>query len=344
VADQRPALPDWPRAHGAPLLPAALRSCPEDFCVDEILGFDASDDGEHDLLFVEKMSANTDWVARQLARHAGIRPADVGYSGLKDRHAVTRQYFSVRRPGRDGTDWSAFTADGVRLLSVRRHRRKLRRGSHAANRFRITARAAGLGDHGDIIAARWERIGLDGVPNYFGPQRFGRDGGNLSLALELFAGRRLRREQRSLALSAARAYLFNRIAAERVRAASWNRLLPGDIVNLAGSGSIFAAAEVTPDLATRCQDFDIHPTGSLWGEGAPRCVAAAADIELIAVAPAQAFADGLVASRLEVDSRPLRVRPESPVLELGATSTVFEFVLPPGSYATSILRELFSDP
>ena len=106
------SLPDWGRALGPVLFAATIRSRPADFIVVEGLDIDLSDDGEHDFLWIEKTSANTQWVAERLAKHAKVAIKDVGFAGLKDRHAITRQWFSIRRPDREGTDWGAFSAEG----------------------------------------------------------------------------------------------------------------------------------------------------------------------------------------------------------------------------------------
>ena len=111
------------------------------FDVTEDLGFDLSDDGEHDFLWIEKRDANTAWVARQLARHAGVSARDVGYAGLKDRQAVTTQWFSIHLPGRSDPDWAALDEPQIQVLECTRNRRKLRRGVHRANRFRLRLRS-----------------------------------------------------------------------------------------------------------------------------------------------------------------------------------------------------------
>jgi tRNA pseudouridine13 synthase len=334
------ALPDWPRAHGVPVVTGALRTMSADFQVDEELGFEPSGDGEHDLLHVEKTDANTSWVATRLAEFAAVREVDVGYCGLKDRHAVTTQYFSVRRPSRVGTDWSGFRAEGVRILGQARHYRKLKTGSHAANRFAIVLRGPDLAPQAAALAARWAVVTAQGVPNYFGEQRFGRDGGNLALARDVFGGRRVRRAQLGLAYSTARALLFNHILAARVVAGSWNQLLAGELANLDGSRSVFAVDDVTPDLARRCGDFDLHPSGTLWGDGAPLSRLIVAELERDAIADNPAFATGLERARVEAGSRPLRVRPSTASLSVDAGSARFEFRLPPGSFATAVLREV----
>ena len=344
MKDEADALPDWPRAHGSPVVAGRLRSEAADFRVDEELGFEASGDGEHDLLHVQKSDANTTWVAARLAEFAQVREVDVGYCGLKDRHAVTTQFFSVRRPTRAGTDWSQFHADGVRILGQARHHRKLRTGSHAANRFAIILRAPDLGRHADALAVRWAEVAAQGVPNYFGEQRFGRDAGNIALARDVLAGRRVRRTQLGLAYSAARALLFNRILAARVAGGNWNHLLTGDLANLNGSASVFAVDAVTEDLERRCREFDLHPAGTLWGASAPLTHSIAADLERAAVAGEGTLAAGLERARVDAGSRPLRVRPLAAALSVTAATAQFEFRLPPGSFATAVLREVCAEP
>ena len=262
-------IPDWARAHGEPVCAANIRTAPQDFVVDELLGFDPDGDGEHDFLVIRKTNANTAWVARQLARHAGIPAKDVGYCGLKDRHAVTTQAFTVRRPDREGTDWDSFAAEGVAIIDSSRHGRKLRRGSHAANRFKITLRGDEVAANAEALKDRVAVIGAGGVPNYFGEQRFGHDGGNIELAYEVLAGKRVKRDTRSIAISAARSFLFNHILDARVRDGSWNQLLDGERANLDGSGSVFDVTTVDDELRERCEQLDLHPTATLWGDGAP---------------------------------------------------------------------------
>lgn len=312
-------LPDWARAHGAPLFAATIRVRNEDFFVDEELGFEPSGDGAHDFLHVEKTGANTEWVARQLAAHAGVAARDIGYSGLKDRHAVTRQWFSV--PHRDDTRWTELAVDGVSLLQHVRHGKKLRRGSHRRNRFRIVLR----GTSGSDVGERLQHIATDGVPNYFGEQRFGRDAGNLDLAEAWAAGRRLPAAKRSLAISAARSWLFNQGLDARVRAGTWNRLLAGDVVNLDGTGSVFAAEQVDADLQARCAAFDVHPAGVLPGEG---------------VDAKDDWSAALVKARVRAAYRSLRLPVHEFSWSLGADALTLEFTLRRGGFATAVLREI----
>ena len=320
-----------------------MRAAPDEFLVVEELGFVASGDGEHDFLTVEKTATNTDWLARKLAQHAGIKSLDVGYAGLKDRHAVTTQTFTVRRPNRDGTDWAAFSVEGARILDVQRHNRKLKRGAHVANHFRIGLRADLASAERTSLQTRWQQIVAGGVPNYFGPQRFGRSGNNLALARDVLSGKRVRREQRSIAISAARSFLFNEILAARVSAGTWDCLIDGDLANLDGSGSVFSVEAVDETLIARCAAFDIHPTATLWGDGAPLTSAAAAGIETDAVAGHTELTEGLVNARIDAGSRPLRLRLADTSIEFGDGIFWLSFRLPKGAFATSVIRELVTD-
>jgi tRNA pseudouridine13 synthase len=336
-----------PRAHGAPVLRARMRSVPEDFLVEELPAFEASGSGEHLLLTIEKRGMNTAFVARHLAQWAGVPESAVGYAGLKDRHAVTRQRFSVQLPGRDAPDIAGLEfecgerGESLRVLDQRRHARKLPRGALAGNRFVLRLREV----EGErcAIEQRLQAIAARGVPNYFGEQRFGRGGDNLARALEMFAGRRVRREQRSVLLSAARSALFNRVVAARVADASWDRGLDGEVWMLDGSRSVFGPQPSDAELQRRLASFDIHPTGPLWGRGAVRSEGAAADLEHTALEPEPCIALrlGLEAAGLRQERRALRLRPGGLEWQWhGADGLELRFELPPGSYATAVLAEL----
>lgn len=337
--DYSKCVSDLPAAFGAPVASGVIRVFPEDFQVDEIPLVEADGQGEHVLLQVEKRLCNTEWVARQLARLAGVPVSDVSYAGLKDRHAVTRQWFSVRLAGKSEPDWPTEAVDGWRVLSHGRHSRKLRRGALRGNAFQIRVRDL-TGDWA-ALEARLERIRLDGMPNYFGEQRFGHDGGNLVAAQALFAGRsrRVDRQQRGLYLSAARSLLFNRVLAVRVEQGSWNRLLEGERVMLDGSASSFQAQQIDEELQGRLQAMDVHPSGPLWGRDNPTVSAAAAQLEAEILAGWELWQAGLERAGAEGDRRALR----APVRNLGWVQEdgdlVLRFSLPKGAYATALLRE-----
>lgn len=330
-------LPDWRRAHGGPVVAGRARSHADDFQVTEILGFDLSNDGEHDFLLIEKSNANTLWVARGLARQAGVPVRDVGYAGLKDRHARTIQWFSVRRATGAGTDWDSLDLPGVRVLQIGRNQRKLRPGAHTGNEFRIALRdVRGIDDR---VAALLQNCRDLGVPNYFGEQRFGREFGNIALARAFFAGKRMKRDERSLAISAARSLLFNEMLERRVRAGSWNALLPGDVASLDGSGSVFAVDEPDDVLVRRCREFDIHPSAALWGKGEPGSRFAVAELEKSVAAEHPDLAAGLE-HHAEQSRRALRLRPGNFRWMLERDVLWLEFFLTSGGYATAVLREI----
>ena len=332
-----PTIPDWARAHGNPELQGRIRQSASDFQVTEVLDYELSGDGEHDYLWIEKQDANTAWVAENLAKHADIRESDVGFAGLKDRNAVTRQWFSVRRPSGAGTDWSALELPGVQILEQARHNRKLRRGAHSGNQFRIAIR--GVDAPSQTINERLALVQDHGVPNYFGEQRFGRDGNNLQLASELFAGRKLRRNKRSFALSAARSYLFNHIVQYRVLDGTWNQLIQGECACLDGTNSIFPVEQVDQALQKRCMEMDIHPGGALWGRGEWPCSEAIKALEISATDSCDEFRRGL---ELQADQsrRALRLAVRDLQWEIDGQTVWLQFGLTSGGFATTVLREI----
>ncbi|MGI9272882.1 MAG: tRNA pseudouridine(13) synthase TruD [Woeseiaceae bacterium] len=331
-------LPEWATAHGGALTVATIRSQASDFQVTEICTIDFTGEGEHDFLWIEKSATNTHWVAERLASFASVPVRDVGYAGMKDRHAVTRQWFSVRRTG--DVEWSRFAADGVVVLEQQQHRRKLRRGAHSGNSFKIALRSAAIAQHADVFEQRLQLIAEQGVPNYFGAQRFGRGGGNISLCKSLFAGRKMSRAKRSIALSTARSLIFNDFLNRRVCDQTWNKILPGELANLNGSGSVFPVDELSEELAARCEAQDIHPSGPLWGDGSPRSTGIVARLESATAEDHRDLAQGLVAARMEPASRALRLLVSDLRHHFDDGVLWLEFNLTKGGYATSVLREL----
>lgn len=332
---------DLPVAFGPPPAAGRIRVVPEDFQVEELLGFEPDGAGAHLLLVVEKRGANTGWVASQLARLAGVHPRDVGYSGLKDRHAVTRQSYSLpwaaATPVEACLDWSG---EGFRVLAASRHGRKLRPGSHRGNHFLVRVRDF-AGDEA-VVGERVRLIAAAGVPNYFGPQRFGRDGGNLARARDWAGGAPAPRErsQRSFLLSAARSALFNEVLAERVRRGDWNSLLPGEAVMLDGRRSYFRAVEVDETLRARCEQLDVHPTGPLWGAGESPATGEALAVEERALAQESALRALLAGQGLEHERRSLRLPVRALAWRVGDEGLTLEFELPRGAFATAVLHEL----
>ncbi|WP_428354353.1 tRNA pseudouridine(13) synthase TruD [Methyloprofundus sp.] len=333
------SLPDWAYAYGGAKGQGTIRNTPDDFIVNEIQSFELSGTGEHAFVCIEKCSENTDYVARLLARFAGVRQRDVSYAGLKDRHARTRQWFSVWLPGKPDPDWQAFNSETIRVLKAARHSKKLKRGSLAGNQFIIRVRDW-TGDKA-ILEQQLQVIKTQGVPNYFGEQRFGREGANIAKAISLFSGEKVSRNLRSIYLSAARSYLFNHILSKRVSHASWNQALTGDVLMFDNSNSIFKAEVLDESILQRIAQLDVHPTGVLWGKGTNQTEAQAALFEQQIVDQFDDIAQGLCAFGVEQGRRALR----SHIKELewqfiDSSSLELSFTLNPGSYATALLREI----
>ncbi|AOE64189.1 tRNA pseudouridine(13) synthase TruD [Pseudomonas corrugata] len=329
-----------PRAYGESLGSAVLKATAEDFQVDEVLDIPLTGDGEHLWLWVEKRGLNTEEAARRIAKAAGVPLRTVSYAGLKDRQALTRQWFSIQLPGKADPDLSAAENDTLKILKTGRHKRKLQRGAHSANGF--TLRLTQFKGDPAAIDARLQQIVRQGIPNYYGTQRFGHDGGNVVDARAWAARRALpeQRNVRSRLLSAARSFLFNRVLAARVADGTWRQALVGDLLAFTDSRSFFPAGEAEcndPRLAI----LDLHPTGPLWGEGPSPASGVTHDLEQ-AVAEREAdLRDWLVNAGMSHERRILRLPigglswhyPSLDILQL-------EFVLPAGCFATVLVREL----
>lgn len=305
----------------------------------ELDAFAASGSGEHLLLRVQKRGMNTTHAARLLADWAGVPVSAIGYAGMKDRHALTTQRFSIWLPKRQMPALESLQQEDLQVLEHTWHGRKLTRGALDGNRFELRLR--NVQGEPAAIEARLLQIARRGVPNAFGEQRFGHQGGNLDAARAMFAGRRVTREKRSLLLSAARSELFNRILAERIRRQAWDRALPGEVFVLDGSRSIFGPQVLDQSLIQRLAEGDIHPGGALWGAGQLRSADQVREIETAVAEAEPELAAGLVAAGLKQERRALRVRPQNLRWHwLDAHTLGLEFGLPAGSYATAVLHAL----
>ncbi|MGB5132460.1 MAG: tRNA pseudouridine(13) synthase TruD, partial [Steroidobacteraceae bacterium] len=321
-----------PFAHGGPPATGLIRSDPGDFLVEERLGFEPDGGTGHYLLLVEKRDANTLYVAKCLARLAGLPTGDIGFAGLKDRRAVARQWFSM--PARHfGPSAAGLEGDGFRVLAAHLHSRKLRRGALAANRFTLKVREL-KGDPA-AVTARLQAIAAVGTPNYFGRQRFGRDGGNLRRVGDWLESGDLPRDRatRGFLLSAARALAFNAVLGRRVADGSWNRLLPGELANLAGSASVFRVPDPDEELSRRCREGDIHPSGPLCGEGSMQPVGEAAVREQAALDPLAPLPQRLAAVAAS-GRRALVLRPAALSWQLIGAELELAFELARGAFAT----------
>lgn len=326
--------------YGEPRQHARLKAEPQDFIVQEVLGYDMAGEGEFVAVYVRKTDCNTLFVGEKLAKFAGISQRDWSYAGLKDRHGVTEQWFCLHLPGKPTPDFSTFALDGVEILKVTRHNRKIRIGSLQGNRFAILLRGAKADD--DLLA-RLENVQKCGFANYFTEQRFGREGNNLTQAERWAKGEiSVRdRKKRSFYLSAARSELFNQVVSARIDRGLAGSVLRGDAVQLSGSHSWFIAHE--DDLAATQQRLDaqdVQLTAPMMGEQGALSEDAALAFEQGVLAERSALCQLLSQARLKSDRRALRVQPRDLQYHFDAQGLHLSFTLPAGSYATALVREL----
>ncbi|MEQ5127350.1 tRNA pseudouridine(13) synthase TruD [Providencia alcalifaciens] len=329
--------------HGKPLSSGTLKSIPEDFVVKEDLGFELDGEGEHVMVRVEKTGCNTLFVAEQLAKFAKISARAVSYAGLKDRHAVTEQWFCLQMPGKDTPDFSAWQLEGCRVLAVTRQKRKLRIGSLKGNQFEVTLRDI---TDADDVEQRLQKVADLGVPNYFGDQRFGRDGQNLVQARR-WANQEItvrERNKRSFYLSAARSAMFNDIASARIANHTQQHAMLGDALQLTGRGSWFVAtAEELDSLQARLQSAELSVTAPLPGDGDLGTQDDALAFETHCLQDYQPFMALMKSERVSPARRAVLVKPQNLQWQWLDSSTVkLCFFLNSGSFATSVVREIIN--
>jgi len=299
-----------PRAHDLPLATGVIRHTPADFEVVEQLSFAPSGEGEHLYLRVRKTGQNTRWVAKRLADSAGVPYGAVGYAGLKDRHAVTEQWFSLHLPGQPDPELAV--PEGVEILDAVRHAGKLRTGQVAANLFRIVIRE--LDTEPGALASAVATLAERGAPNYFGAQRFGRGARNLEL---LNRPGRVNREVRGFGLSALRGALFNGYLAMRIMQHSWDATVAGEVPARDGGG-----------------------TGLMWGTGENRASERALELEQAWFRLFPETMALLEQQRVRMMRRALALNPTAFVCEPCEGGVALRFALPRGAFATVLLREL----
>jgi tRNA pseudouridine13 synthase len=317
---QYTTLPQWPNAYPASGASATLKLLNEDFIVTELPLQLPSGEGEHIWLDIEKNGANTAFVAKALAEAAGVQERDVGYAGLKDRYAITRQWFSIYLPKGETPDLTLLQHPEFKVLSQSRHLKKLRPGDLQGNRFRIVLRDV-AGDR-DAIEANLKAVASQGVPNYFGAQRFGFEGGNVEQGRAMLAREiRVRNpKKKGIYLSAVRSFVFNEVLALRIQQGRWGQTLPGDVMDEAG-----------------------RPTGPLWGRGRVITTDQAQALENGVAGRHATLCDGMEHAGLDQQRRALVARPVDMSWEWPqAHQLVLTFSLPAGTYATSVLNEILS--
>ncbi|TGG95143.1 tRNA pseudouridine(13) synthase TruD [Natronospirillum operosum] len=327
-----------PRALGPPLGSAVLRQEPADFVVTELLTPPPSAERgqqEHLWLLVEKTAANTGWVARQLAAWFKVRARAVSFAGRKDRHAVTRQWFSVHLPGLAAADpdptWPQ--GEGFQVLDAAWSARKLRRGWHTGNRFQLRLRH--WDPEPELLQARLQQIRSSGVPNYFGAQRFGQSFQPAATRLQWPEDR----EQRGFMISAARSHLFNNQLAERVATSTWSQAAPGDWVAWHGSAAGFLLTEPDARLHELLAVGELSPTAWLPGLVRDQRLAPT-PAEQALLASWSVWIDQLVERRVECARRACRVVPAELAAWQEDGDWHLAFSLPPGSFATAVVHAL----
>jgi tRNA pseudouridine13 synthase len=323
-------------AYGKPSATGSLKNSPEDFCVEENLGFELTGEGEHLFLLIEKKLLNTEEMAKILAQKLKLPIRAISYAGMKDKYARTIQWFSLHLPGMDDPILDDLQDLQYRVLKAIRHNKKLKVGALKSNRFYIKVHNFNY-DEADL-SVRIQKVTSNGVPNYFGPQRFGNNGRNLERAKDLLLeGKKFKdRHLRGIYYSTARAFIFNEILSKRVGMGNWNNPLTGDVMMLTGSHSVFQVPEITEDIYQRIASHDISPAGVLWGEGKELLEREALEIQTQTLEPLLPWCSALEQHRLQKLYRSMVLVPE----DLQFQENEFRFSLPSGAFATSVLREI----
>lgn len=325
---------------GKPKVTGDIRSIKDDFQVIEKLPFEPSGEGEHLFINVKKTGLNTVQVARLFAQYFEVTEKQVSYAGLKDRFAVTKQWFSIHLPGLKEKSLDKFEQQGIDIISSSRHNKKLKIGALSGNQFRIVLRNV---SDVDELCRRWHVICASGVPNYFGEQRFGIDGGNLSGANQLFAGAKVKnKKKRGLYLSAARSFLFNQQLHWRLTDHCFEQLMVGDVMMLAGSQSVFLLDAIDDDIKRRLTEKDIDITAAMWGSGALMTSQEPLNRELKLKKDFPEICHGLVRFGLKQERRKIRLNISEPtiVTDQSDSQVTLDFTLGSGCFATAVLREL----
>ncbi|QHJ12793.1 tRNA pseudouridine synthase D [Paraglaciecola mesophila] len=333
----------WHYLHSEPEAKGIFKQQPDDFIVQEILGYAPLGEGEHIYLWVRKEGLNTAYLAEQIAKFAQLPLRAVTYAGRKDKHSVSEQWFGVHKPGKAEYDWTKLDVPGATVLKAIRHNKKLRTGVLKGNKFTILLRDV---IETDALEKRIEQVNISGVPNYYGPQRFGDSrydpkGSNLVLAEKMLEGEAIRnRNKRSMAISALRSWLFNEVVSERIAAGYFNQPLQGDVMSLAGNASYFVSEHIDESIKQRLADRDIYISGPLWGKGELASTGTALALEKSVISKHPKVSKTLADLGLEQERRPIVLYPSNLTWTWQQNNLRISFDLPSGTFATSILREI----
>ncbi|RUR23349.1 tRNA pseudouridine(13) synthase TruD [Legionella qingyii] len=330
---------DWSYVNGLPKSTSYFKCTAEDFQVNEFFDSPFSGEGEHIVLKIEKTGLTTMEVVKSLAKLVHKPEKSIGYAGLKDRQALTTQWLSIHAPGEQIPEIAQLAAPGWRILECTRHYKKLKPGFLTGNQFIVRLRE--ISNQEDLLE-RIERIKKHGVPNYFGEQRFGRNAGNMLKAEEMLVrGRKVKdRFLRGMYCSAARSWIYNLILSHRVREQCWNKPLPGDVMQLQGSNSIFVIDHVDNELLQRIQDKDISPASPLPGKSKYKVKDEALQLINKIYLDWQPWLAALEHYGLDEDWRANILHVKQFTCIIKDNLAELSFSLPAGAYATAILREL----
>jgi len=331
---------DWPYRFGKPEQSALFKAEPADFRVVEDLGFMPCGQGEHLFVRIRKTGENTAWVAKLLAEHTGLPLSSVSWAGLKDRHAVTEQWFGLHLPGKPDPDLRTLESDTIQVLQTIRHDKKLRPGALRGNFFCLRLRELSQSRDLDM---RLQQISQLGVPNYFGPQRFGRNGNNLRAVEGMFAGRRIHdRQKRAIYLSAARSYIFNHVVAARIRDNCLHDAMPGDCLLFNNSDGYLVTDKKTDKnaIAQRIEFGELVTSAPLWGRGDNLVQGDALTWESAVLAEHAVWLRALEQAGMQQERRRAVLRTNDLRWRWLDNSLELHFSLSAGSYATSLIREL----
>jgi tRNA pseudouridine13 synthase len=341
---------NWQYLHGEPEFCGVIKQQADDFVVDEQLGFELTGEGEHHVLWVEKINTNTAYVAEQLSAFSGIPLRDIAYAGRKDKFARTRQYFSIYQGKHEAPNWDDFACANVKILTATRHNKKFRLGALAGNKFTLTIRDVHVQDVSQL-QARIEAVSEFGVPNYYGQQRFGemhtasgiKLNGNLELALRMTQGEKIKnRNKRSMAISALRSWLFNEMLSYRIEQQQHRRIMTGDALQLSGSNSYFVVTR-EDDMVTlqqRLLDKDVQLTAPLFGDGKTAVTDQAQEFEANGSQAYAKMIKTLAGLGLKQERRPIILYPRDLDYQYIDSALTLSFSLPGGCFATSVLREI----
>ena len=325
---------------GTPQQTGRLKAEFADFIVREELGYPLAGEGEFVAVKVRKTNANTLFVGEQLAKFVGISAKNMSYAGLKDRHAVTEQWFCLHLAGKETPDFSAFECEGVEILEVTRHNRKIRTGALEGNHFELLLRDV---VETDELKQRLNQLQEIGFPNYFTEQRFGRDGHNLTQAQRWASGEISvkDRKKRSFYLSAARSEVFNLVVSQRIADQQMQTVLLGDYLQLAGSNSFFEVkAEDLMQSQQRLDENDVLLTAPLIGENSLQ--QNGNECEEAIVAQHENLINLMKKERMNAARRAKLCKLQDLRWQFEPEGLRLTFFLNSGSYATGLVRELIT--